>query len=79
MSVSAFTSVFSPVSGRSRGGARGRSGTRTASSGRAASGAATTGDSGADERLPSKRELWDRVRDQAVAASELPEPSARPE
>ena len=26
-----------------------------------------------DPRLPSRRELWDRVRDQAEAASELPE------
>lgn len=26
-----------------------------------------------DTRLPSRRELWDRVRDQAEAASELPE------
>lgn len=73
MSVSSFTSVFSPVSGR-----LGRAVARRVD---AANGSdpTTTPDpvtaDVADDRLPSRRELWDRVRSQAEAASNLPDGS----
>ncbi|HEY9411349.1 MAG TPA: hypothetical protein VIP77_17350 [Jiangellaceae bacterium] len=72
MSVSSFTSVFSPVSGRlGRAVARRVDATN-------GSDPTTTPDpvaADADDRLPSRRELWDRVRSQAEAASNLPDGS----
>lgn len=70
MSVSSFTSVFSPVSGR-----LGRAVARRVD---AANGSDPTPEpvaADADDRLPSRRELWDRVRSQAEAASNLPDGS----